>query len=260
MKQEEVLQELLLILGSNGGGTLSWEQVQNWPKDAIEIFQNAGWIKPITSAKSVVCPGCEESCFMPVHVLPTVQGKPIRAFVACDKRDDMGNIPIPLDNLQQWQVTESQVAQWIARQLDLKGKPKKDKKSHNFILGDIQGQKQSSRLELVFTEPISLKISNHFLPLVEVLYFDKNEIQIDRETILRMVDKSSPSDQYQPSTARRETRKLDTQARNKSWQKAYLELKRKRSTMSDVWYSQQIAKMDIAQGRSAETIRKEMKK
>jgi hypothetical protein len=47
---------------------------------------------------------------------------------------------------------------------------------------------------------------------------------------------------------------------HKSWQKAYRKIKRERTNMSDVWYSQQIAKVDIAQGRSAETIRKEMKK
>jgi hypothetical protein len=44
------------------------------------------------------------------------------------------------------------------------------------------------------------------------------------------------------------------------WRKAYRELKKKRPNMSDVWYSQQIAKLDIALGRDAETIRKQMKK
>ena len=38
------------------------------------------------------------------------------------------------------------------------------------------------------------------------------------------------------------------------------DLRKQRPNMSDVWYSQQIAKQDIAAGRDAETIRKHMKK
>lgn len=66
---------------------------------------------------------------------------------------------------------------------------------------------------------------------------------------------------YSPSNIRREARKLETQVMYKSWQKAYRDLfkKHKHKNMPDVWYSQQIEKMDIAEGRDAETIRKHMK-
>jgi hypothetical protein len=63
---------------------------------------------------------------------------------------------------------------------------------------------------------------------------------------------------YTPNNVRREARKLDTQALHESWRKEYQALKQRRPEMSDVWYSQQIAKMEIAHQRSAETIRKQM--
>ena len=65
---------------------------------------------------------------------------------------------------------------------------------------------------------------------------------------------------YTPNNTRREARKLDTEAKYASWQKAYRRLLKSRPNMSDVWYSQQISKMDIAKGSSPETIRKNMKK
>lgn len=260
MTLDGILGDLILRISSKDNGTVSWEQVREWPEGALEVFQDAGWINTVEPAKSVTCPGCEDNCFMPVHVSPMLPGKPARAFVACDRRDDMGKIPIPLNNLQQWQITENQVALWVANQLRLKGKPKKDKETRSFLIGDIQGKKQSGRLELVFVEPVSLKASGHFLPLNEIVYFENNELQIDRKAIFNVVDRLPVKDRYNPSIARRESRKLDTQEMYKSWQKEYKKLKRKRPTMSDVWYSQQIAKMDIAQGRNAETIRKEIKK
>ena len=65
---------------------------------------------------------------------------------------------------------------------------------------------------------------------------------------------------YTPNNARREARKLDTEAKYANWRKAYRRLVKSHPNMSDVWYSQKIAKMDIATGSSPETIRKNMKK
>ncbi len=78
--------------------------------------------------------------------------------------------------------------------------------------------------------------------------------------IRQLADSVTTADnRYTPSNAKREVRKLDTQAMYESWQKEYRELKKKHPNMSDTWYSGKIAKMDIAYGRSVETIRKNMK-
>jgi hypothetical protein len=75
------------------------------------------------------------------------------------------------------------------------------------------------------------------------------------------VDAAVTSDaRYTPSAARREARKLKTQSRYESWRKAYRALKQSHPGMSDVWYSQRISKMETAQGKSADTIRKHMKR
>jgi hypothetical protein len=62
-----------------------------------------------------------------------------------------------------------------------------------------------------------------------------------------------------PSASRQQSRKLATQRRYRKWQTEYRRLVKRRPNMSDVWYSQQIAKMDIADGSSPETIRKHMR-
>jgi hypothetical protein len=263
MTLDDVLQDIILHLDSKGNGTIAWEQVREWPERAVQIFQDAGWIKPTAPAKTVVCPGCEESCFMPVHVSPAMQGQPVRAYVACDRRDDMGRIPIPSEIFQQWQVTENQVAQWLVHQLGLRGKPKKDKTAQTMQIGDVQGKKQSGKVELVNTGSVSLRASGHFLPLIEAVYFQGNKLQVDKKALIKIVDRppsSETKERYQPSKTKSEARKLVTLEMYKNWKKAYRELKRSRRNMSDTWYSQQIEKMEIAQGRSSETIRKNMKK
>ncbi|MEW6290681.1 MAG: hypothetical protein ACOY4W_00780 [Thermodesulfobacteriota bacterium] len=86
-------------------------------------------------------------------------------------------------------------------------------------------------------------------------------IVIDEYVIVQRKNISAATSQPSPSSSiRREARKLDTKAMYKSWQKSYQSLKGKHPNMSDVWYSQQIAKKDIAHGRNAVTIKKQMKK
>lgn len=260
MTLNDVLQDLIQHLETKGNNTIVWEQVRQWPEGAVEIFQNAEWIKPAAPAKSVVCPGCEENCFMPVHVSPAMQGLAVNAYVACDRRDDMGRIPIPPEMLQQWQITESQVAQWVARELGLRGKPKKDKTTQIIQVGDVQGKKKFGKLEMVSMEPVSLRASGHLLSFKEVVFLDGNQLGIDNQAIMNVVDRPPPSDRYKPSITRREARKLDTLARHKGWQKAYRDLKRNKQGKSDNWCAQQIARMPIGKDFSSETIRKNMKK
>lgn len=198
---------------------------------------------------------------MLVHVAAAQGGQPARAYVACDIRDDMGRVKIPISRLQQWQITESQVACWLSGALGLKGKPEWDKASRIFTLGNLQGKKRLGSLEFDTVETVSLKVSGHSLPLNEVVIFEGDQPGIDRAAILDLVDMppvSQSSDRYKPSTARRESSKLDTQARYAGWQKAYRALKKQRKDMSETWYSQQIAKMDISKGRDAGTIKKHM--
>jgi hypothetical protein len=57
---------------------------------------------------------------------------------------------------------------------------------------------------------------------------------------------------YTPTNARREARKRDTQAKYARWKRAYRRLIKRRPDASDVWCSEQIARMDIAEDSRAE--------
>ena len=260
MTLEDVLQELLSCLGSEGDCIIDWQQVRHWPDGAIDTFIKAGWLKFTASANTVECGGCDEYCIKPVHVLPGLNGKSATAFVACDEREDMGRVKIPLAYLQQWQFTVAQLAKWVAVQLGIKGKPELDKITGVYKLGNVQGKKRLGLVELDFAGAVSLKISGYALLLSEAVIVEGDHIGIDRLAVLDMVDllPAAEKDKYQPSIARREARKLDTQAMYESWQKAYRKFKRDNPSMKDTEIARKIAKIKIAQGRDTETIRKNM--
>jgi hypothetical protein len=96
--------------------------------------------------------------------------------------------------------------------------------------------------------------------LSESIDYRNGKYLLDQTMIRRLVDSATTADnRYTPTNARREARKLDTQAMYKSWQKEYRTLKKRRPNMSDVWYSQQIAKLTIARNHNSGTIKKHMK-
>ena len=106
---------------------------------------------------------------------------------------------------------------------------------------------------------MALVVGADAFPLADVVGFEGGSFTLDQAVIHQMVDAATTADpRHTPSTAKRESAKLDTQARYASWKKAYKVLRKKRPNESDVWYSQQIAKTAIAQGRDASTIKKNM--
>ena len=188
MTLPEVLQELIERLGAAGDTLLAWEQVRAWPPGAIAIFQEAGWIEPREAASKVECPGCEESCFMSVHVRPARNQQPASAYVACDSRSEMGNVKVAMSRLRQWQITDVQVSNWLAEAFGLKGKPVRDPTSSVFTIGTLQGKKRLGTLQFSTSRPVSLNVAGHSIPLCEVVSFEQDHLCIDRAAILGMVD------------------------------------------------------------------------
>lgn len=240
--------------------SLGWDELQQWQNGVLARFLMAGLLSQDVKAQSLVCSGCEQYCFMPVYQTDDEQ----RAFIVCDdpdKQDQMGRVQVPLERLQQWQASARQFAGVIAGLLAFEPKPVYQKTSACYALGMLHSD-GGRRWVSLMVQPLVLEINRHAAPLNELLYFDGEALVIDERRIDELLN-SVPSDTgkaYIPDVSKREARKLATQAMYQDWHDEYLSLKQKRPHKTDTWYSMQIAKLGIAQGKDSETIRKNMKK
>ena len=184
----------------------------------------------------------------------------VRAFISCDKRSDISRVTVSLAKLNQWQYTIDFVCKFITNSLELRQSSQSTENPNLINIGIVKGNKRSQMLCLEADGALSLVAGNSRLPLTELIDYHDGAYSLDVAMIRQLVDSATTADnRYTPSNVKREVRKLDTQALHESWQKEYRALKKKHRGMSDVWYSQQIAKLDIANGRSAGTIKKNMK-
>jgi hypothetical protein len=211
-------------------------------------------------ASSVVCPGCERECVMPVHTLPAGPRGPA-SFIVCDKRDDINRVSVSADRLMQWRCDADAVCGFIAASLGLRRSDKHPAEAGLLNVGMASGDKRNQMLSLRVDGELALVAGNNAVPLAELVSYRQGAYSVAVAMIRQLIDSATAADpRYTPSDATREARKLNTQAMYEDWRKAYRDLKKQRPNMSGVWYSKQIAKQDIAAGRSAETIRKHMRK
>ncbi len=210
---------------------------------------------------TIECDGCEERCTnKPVVVYPTQEGKLGLAFIVCDELEDMGRIKVSFDRMRQWQSNTDAVCAFVATSLGLRRSDKRAVGTDLWEIGVTTGNKRSQMLCLKADGVLSLVAGGNALPLAELIRYENSAYSLDGGMIRQLVDAATTADnRYTPSNAKREARKLDTQSMYESWQKEYRSLKKRRRNMPDVWYSKQIAKMPIANGRTAGTIKKNMK-
>jgi len=261
MKAIDALLELLNRVGACQGKAVfvNDEDLLQWPKAAMKAMKSQKLIVKARPASSAICPGCERDCVMLVHSLSATTGK-TSSFIVCDKRNDVNRVLIPAERLIQWQCNAHLVCSFISTNLALRQTLKKADNGR-WEIGMVSGDKRSQMLCLEVSGTLTLIAGSSKVPLAEFIEFQDGTYVLDDAHIRQLVDSATTADiRYTPSNARREVGKLDTQAKCESWRKEYRALRRRRPGMSDVWYSQQIAKMDIANGKDAETIRKKMKK
>jgi len=260
MTPQATLIELLGRVGAVNGAAImvSTEELHQWPAAAVSALKSQDLLLKARPAKSVVCPGCEQQCSMPVHTV-TRANAPATFFVVCDKRNDINRVPVPAARLAQWRCDAQTVCGFIAASLGMTQTTIKPSEDGLLPIGMARGDKRTQMLCLRVQGHLALVVDAAAIPLADVIGFENGGFTLDAAVIRQLVDAASTADpRHTPSTAKREARKIDTQARYASWKKAYKALRKKHPGKSDVWYSQQIAKTAIAKGLSASTIKKNM--
>ena len=262
MTPQAALIELLGRVGAGQGTAtlVSDHELSRWPSAAVLAMKEKRLIAKARPASSAVCPGCERECVMPVYSLPNTKHN-LPAFIVCDKRSDINRVSVPTERLTQWQCSTDAVCGFIADNLGLRRSDQRAVSADVWEIGIARGDQRSQMLCLKMDGVLALVAGSNSVPLAELIDYHEHAYSLDGAMIRQLVDSATTADhRYTPSNAKREARKLDTQARYASWQKVYRDLKKQRRNRSDAWYARQIAKLDIAAGRSADTIRKHMKK
>jgi len=262
MTLEAVLIELLERVGAGQDAAVlvTDHELNQWPTEAVKAMKSQKLLAKARPTNSAICPGCEHDCVMPVHTVRSKSGDSA-SFIVCDKRSDINRVPVSPEQLIQWRCNADTVCSFIADSLGLRRSVSWVNHTDQWEIGIATGNKRSQMLCLQANSSLLLVAGNNAVPLAEFIGYQDEVFSVDETMTRRLVDAATTTDErYTPTTVRREARKLDTQAMHKSWQKEYRKMKTANPNKSDTWCSTQIAKMDIAQGRDAETIRKNMKK
>ena len=196
MTPEDTLIELLNRVAALQGGValISANELAQWPSEAVSAMQAQKLITKAQPASSAVCPGCEEDCVMPVHTIPQPSGD-AALFIVCDKRDDIGRVPVPGASLEQWQASGDAIADLLAGLLGLQRPPMASSTAGRWAVGILKGAKHSSHLALVADGTLTLSLANHSIPLAQVLALDAHSLKLDKHALLRTLD----GDERQPS-------------------------------------------------------------
>lgn len=188
MKEAAVLPALLgrLAAASGDAACFSAQELAEWPPTVLKRLKAAGLLVAATPAASVICPGCEDECTMPVELATNAEGE-VRPFVACDKREDTARVPVPQALLEQWQCAPRQLADVLATLLGLR-RPMTDNDPARYDLGVMKGAKHSAHVVLTVEHGLQLAIAGHTVPVADVLELGDKGLAVDRRALLRCVD------------------------------------------------------------------------
>ena len=189
MTPEGALIELLDRVAALQGAPvlIGADELAQWPSEIVAAMKGQKLIIKARPATSAICPGCEEECVMPVHTIPARSGDPA-LFIFCDKRDDIGRVPLPIARLEQWQASGDSIADLLAGLLDLHRSGTGGASGGRWEIGVFRSAKHSSHLVLLARGELALTLAGHSIALAEVLALDGDGFKVDKRRLARLVD------------------------------------------------------------------------
>jgi hypothetical protein len=174
MTESDLLEHIFerLSRADSGEEIFGADEAAQWPGGALEVLVKSGLLGRAEPARVIECDGCERNCFMPVHVRPAEGNRPARAFISCDKPEDVGRVPVDLGRLAQWRITGGILAGAMARLLGFLQAPQEDGAGKRWTLGMLKGNEHKAQITLAVANGVALKVAGHDIPLAEVLTFN----------------------------------------------------------------------------------------
>lgn len=208
MNSTDALAALLdrVAAGDGEPARFSERELAEWPVAAVAQLKAAGLLVKGPPADVVNCPGCEEDCAMPVETATTAGGA-LRAFVVCDRRDDVARVAIPRDSLEQWTCSPERVADVLARLLDTR-RSGDDAAGGRWDVGVLKGAKGAAHVVLGIEGGLRLAVAGHSLALADVLELGDQGLTLDRRALTRCVDNPVGAAGDKESAERRRERLL----------------------------------------------------
>jgi transcription elongation factor Elf1 len=259
MAIDQVLLLILNHLSKHKKLVVSWAAIQLWQPKAFELLLKNHVIKPTDKANNIQCQICEKHCTVDVtrHDYPNNK---IRYYAMClddYMHEQVGRMTIPPEQLNQWQCSTKQLIKILSRLLSIDKEPTFSINTEQTRLAML-AKKAGRKWVTLIHYPLALEINQMILPLEEILYFDGNSLALDIDRVNYALNLKQPAQEkgYSPNVNKRDKGKFNTQAMHQDWQDEAIRLKKKYPNHNKTWISKQIAKLSIAQERSAETIRK----
>ncbi len=224
MTPQDALRELLARLGASNGKAvlISEEELSRWPAAAVRAMKAQRLLVKAPPAASSVCPGCEQECVMPVHTLADGP-RGSAAFIVCDKRSDINRVNVPVSRLEQWRASGTALAELLAGLLDLRCPDASGTSTGRWEVGVLKGAKGSSHLVLMGEGGLTLKLAGHSVVLSEILALESTSLKLDKQTLVRLVDKPvAGAGDTESAEQRRARLRKDVQAEKAKGNKAFL--------------------------------------
>jgi len=168
-----------------------------------KVLVDTGIVERAAPAVSVICPGCAESCAMPVFQLPRHDGS-IVAFVSCDKRADIGRVLLKPAMLDLWQVSTSSLARGLAKLLEQR---LPIPLGQGFRLGWVSGGAGKVDVQLFCDDKgPHIVVAGHRLELTQVLTW--NGVGLGLNVAALSLHADAPRDRIGESPSERDARLL----------------------------------------------------
>lgn len=183
MTGADALAALLARVAASDGepARFSERELAEWPAVAVAQLKAEGLLVKGPPADVVSCPGCEDDCAMTLETATTAGGK-LRAFVVCDRRDDVARVAIPRDAIEQWQCSPVQLAAQLAKFLGLR-RPLSDNDPKRLDLGVLKGTQGSAHVVLHVENLLTLHVAGHVLPLADLVDWTDTRPDLVRDVL-----------------------------------------------------------------------------